>query len=102
MSELRYDPLRLRWTILATERNLRPNALGSKKKKEDEKKEKDPCPFCEGAENETPPEILAVGRKASTPNGPGWQVRVVTNKFPALRMGEKFQEEDTGLYSLAA
>ena len=32
----------------------------------------------------TPPEILAYGRNGGGPNTPGWSVRVVPNKFPAL------------------
>jgi UDPglucose--hexose-1-phosphate uridylyltransferase len=43
------------------------------------------CPFCEGKESGTPPESFAV-RGDSPPNGPGWQVRVVPNRFPAMRM----------------
>lgn len=38
-----------------------------------------PCPFCTGHEEETPPELFAI-RDAS-----GWQLRVVPNKFPAVR-----------------
>jgi UDPglucose--hexose-1-phosphate uridylyltransferase len=38
------------------------------------------CPFCDGHESETPPELMRVGRGA--PDTPGWRVRVVPNKFP--------------------
>jgi UDPglucose--hexose-1-phosphate uridylyltransferase len=38
------------------------------------------CPFCEGHESETPPEVTRVGGGA--PDTPGWRVRVVPNKYP--------------------
>src|SRR5712672_1894981 len=38
------------------------------------------CPFCEGNESETPPEVMRLGGGA--PDTPGWRVRVVPNKFP--------------------
>jgi UDPglucose--hexose-1-phosphate uridylyltransferase len=40
----------------------------------------DNCPFCEGHENETPPEVARVG--PGEPDTPGWRVRVVPNKYP--------------------
>ena len=42
------------------------------------------CPFCEGRESATPPETFALGRPERPPDTPGWQVRVVPNKFPAF------------------
>ena len=42
----------------------------------------------------TGPEVMAV-RDSSTPNSPDWRVRVIPNKFPALRIEEeslRFQE----------
>jgi UDPglucose--hexose-1-phosphate uridylyltransferase len=43
------------------------------------------CPFCEGNEQLTPPEVAAYGRGAGAPaDGRGWTVRVVPNKFPAF------------------
>ena len=32
----------------------------------------------------TPPEVLALGRAGGAPDTPGWTVRVVPNKFPAI------------------
>jgi UDPglucose--hexose-1-phosphate uridylyltransferase len=46
------------------------------------------CPFCEGRESLTPPEALALGRKFSEPDAPGWSVRVVPNLYPALERQE--------------
>jgi UDPglucose--hexose-1-phosphate uridylyltransferase len=42
------------------------------------------CPFCAGNEGLTPPEVDAVRPTGSAPDSPGWTIRVVPNKFPAL------------------
>lgn len=43
------------------------------------------CPFCEGREDRTPPEVLALPVVAGRePDTPGWQVRVVPNLYPAF------------------
>jgi UDPglucose--hexose-1-phosphate uridylyltransferase len=42
------------------------------------------CPFCEGHEAETPPETFALAPPGREPDTPGWQIRVVPNKFPAF------------------
>jgi UDPglucose--hexose-1-phosphate uridylyltransferase len=46
------------------------------------------CPFCEGHEDRTPPETLALPAEGREPNRPGWSVRVVPNKFPAFERQE--------------
>jgi len=85
MTELRKDPIIDNWVIISTERGKRP--LDYKIKTEEEKK--DSCVFCEGNESETPPEIFAFRKKGTKENGLGWKVRVVANKYPALKMEEK-------------
>jgi UDPglucose--hexose-1-phosphate uridylyltransferase len=50
--------------------------------------ELDECPFCEGREDRTPPEVFALPREGHTPNTPGWTVRVVPNLYPALERQE--------------
>lgn len=42
------------------------------------------CPFCEGHESETPPEVWADRPGGSAPDGPGWRVRAVQNPYPAV------------------
>jgi UDPglucose--hexose-1-phosphate uridylyltransferase len=42
------------------------------------------CPFCEGREDQTPPEVLAIAPPGREPDTPGWTVRVVPNKYPAF------------------
>lgn len=42
------------------------------------------CPFCEGSEHETPPEVAAERPDGSAPDGPGWVTRSFPNLYPAL------------------
>ena len=47
------------------------------------------CPFCEGREERTPPETLALGRAdGAAADAVGWTVRVVPNLYPALARQE--------------
>lgn len=55
------------------------------------------CPFCPGHESKTPPEVLAY-RASGEANGPGWTLRVVPNKFPALRVEGELDRQGEGLY----
>jgi len=82
MPELRKDPIVDRWVIIAKNRAERPLELaeGTPARRTTTAD----CPFCEGHERETTEEVLAVRTAGSAANGPGWQVRVVTNLYPAL------------------
>jgi UDPglucose--hexose-1-phosphate uridylyltransferase len=42
------------------------------------------CPFCEGREERTPPEVLATRADGGAADTPGWTTRVVPNLYPAL------------------
>lgn len=55
------------------------------------------CPFCPGNEHLTPREIFAI-RDKGTVNDPNWKIRVVPNKFPALRVEGDLNSEGIGLY----
>lgn len=81
MPELRKDPILSRWVIIATERAKRPSDLAVK---EEEYKKGVTCPFDEGNEKLTPPEICAVRDAGLQVDSPGWKVRVVPNLYPAL------------------
>lgn len=98
MSELRKDPITGRWVIIASERGQRPMNFAVR-----EEKTATPsgsCPFCEGNEDKTPPEIFALRAKGTKPNTPGWQVRVVANKFPALRIEGEPSPTRIGLFDM--
>lgn len=99
MSELRYDPVQRRWVIIATERGRRPTDYASEGNSSGSDQSKF-CPFCSGNEDKTPPEIYAVRRQGSLPNTPGWDVRVVMNKFPALRIEGDLDRQGIGLFDV--
>ena len=82
LPEWRQNPITGAWVIIAPERGTRPSeSPGS------------PafpplfesCPFCAGHEQHTPPELFAVRAAGSHVNQPGWRVRVVPNRYPAVR-----------------
>lgn len=83
MSELRYCPIRNRWSIIAPERKLRP--LEFLVPEPDKAVAPEVDPFAIGNEDLTPPEILSLPLPGRDRSG-GWQVRVFANKFPALRV----------------
>lgn len=82
MPELRRDPVGGRWVIIATERAARPQDFHTASRVP----KGGFCPFCEGNEDKTPPEVFARRPAGSRPDGPGWSIRIVPNKYPALRM----------------
>jgi len=96
MPELRYDPIRLRWTIISTERGRRPHEYLVRR----EPARADGCPFCYGNEHKTPPEVFYIGPPDREPNSPGWEVRVVPNKFPALKIEGELRREGMGLFDM--
>jgi UDPglucose--hexose-1-phosphate uridylyltransferase len=94
MPELRKDPVVGRWVIISTERSRRPTNFGPAHPTQPGTF----CPFCPGNEDKTPPEVYAVRRDGGAPNGPGWMVRVVPNKFPALQIEGSLDRRGEGLY----
>ena len=94
LPELRKDPITGRWVIIATDRAKRPTDFS---RQEIVPRGSATCPFDGGREYKTPPEILAY-RNSSGPNQPGWSLRVVPNKFPALRVEGELTREGAGLY----
>jgi UDPglucose--hexose-1-phosphate uridylyltransferase len=95
MNELRRDPITGRWIIVVSDRIPQPSAL----KAAPHAKKKDGCPFCYGSESLTPPEIVA-HRKHGAANTPDWTVRVVPNKFPALKIEGDLNREGVGVFDL--
>jgi UDPglucose--hexose-1-phosphate uridylyltransferase len=94
MPELRRDPVIGRWVIVTDERAQRPTDFRA----EPTAPRGGFCPFCEGHESKTPPEIFALREADSKPNGPGWRVRVVPNKFPVLKIEGNLEKRAHGLY----
>ena len=95
MPELRKDPITGLWVIIAGDRQRRPNdfriehstLIGSEH-----------CPFCTGHEAMTPPEVLAFRPFGLPGNGPGWDLRVVPNKFPALQVEGDLDRQGEGMF----
>jgi len=95
LPELRKDPVTGRWVIISTERHKRPSdfrvehvtPLGDAD-----------CPFCAGREHLTPPEVLAYRHNGSAPNAAGWDLRVVPNKFPALKVEGSLERQGEGMF----
>jgi len=100
MPELRKDPMTGQWVIIAAERARRPQEFlpfssrcdaefefeaqsDPKSAHRGQEKHAD-CPFCEGNESETTDEVAAIRSPDTRANTPGWRVRVVPNKYPAL------------------
>ena len=82
MSEIRYDRMNDTHVIIAPERLHRPDCgINNKNEIADET-----CPFCEGNESMTPPEIFAVRKSDTFANEVGWQTRVVPNLYKAVQI----------------
>lgn len=93
-SELRRDPITGQWVILAPDRARRPGAFI---RDEIPAQPAATCPFCPGHENETPPEVLSY-RDSGQANQPGWWIRAVPNKYPALRVEGDVDAAAHGLF----
>jgi len=94
LSELRKDPVTGRWVIISSERGRRPSDF----QEAPPKRKGGFCPFCAGNERFTPPEILAYREPGTVPNSQGWSLRVVPNKFPALKIEGNLDKTGIGLF----
>jgi UDPglucose--hexose-1-phosphate uridylyltransferase len=91
--EIRVDQLTGLPTILAPARADRPHQFQSGGREEEQGLEN--CPFCEGYEERTPPEVYAVRPDGGEPDTPGWTSRVVPNLYPALGAGDGTPQPDS-------
>jgi UDPglucose--hexose-1-phosphate uridylyltransferase len=94
MPQLRKDPLTNRWVIVNMERARPAESFSATAHPKSSKT----CPFCPGNESMTPPEILSFQKKGGSKTAGNWQVRVVPNKFPALKIEEKPEKYAFGVY----
>ena len=91
---LRRDPLSGSWTVIAPRRGARPHDGVARRDAADGAQAAAPtapaeCPFCEGHEGLTPPELDALRPAGGAPDTPGWTVRVVPNKYPVFAGGHE-------------
>lgn len=96
MSQMRKDVFTGRWVITADTTAVRPSDFHFKKFA----RETTFCPFCETNEASTPPEVFAIRKLGSSPNGPGWSVRVVPNVAPRLRIEGDLGRRAEGFHDL--
>lgn len=96
MSQMRKDVLSGRWVIMAEATTIRPSDFQFKRFST----ETSFCPFCESNEASTPPEVFAIRHPGSSPNGPGWSVRVVPNSAPRLRIEGELGRRAEGFHDL--
>lgn len=95
MSFLRFDQTTADWVIFAPSRARRPHELRTRTPVADGNPDRDAnCPFCAGNEALTPPEIYATRPAGGSVSQ--WTVRVVPNKFPALRIEEDNRHYQNG------
>ena len=95
MPELRKDPVIGRWVIISSERSKRPSDFAGGGQS---RRNAGLCPFCPGNENATPPEIRADRDPETSANTPGWKLRVIPNKFPALTIEGELNREGVGIF----
>jgi len=96
MPVLRKDPITGRWVINPDTTEDRTSSLVEMEKLPP----KEGCPFCEGNERYTPSEIFALRDRGSRKDEPGWQVRVVPNISPALRVELDLDRRAERMYDL--
>lgn len=96
MPQFRKDPVTSRWVITATEDAKGPNDFV----REPGRVRTGMCPFCPGNEDKTPDEVLAYREPGKPANSDGWWLRVVPNKFPALRLEGELTRAGDGMYDL--
>ena len=90
VSELRFCPIRHRWTIVAPEPTRRLNEHRLMNGEDAVSAKNDP--FAPGNESQTPPEIFRLPA-----GGQKWQVRVFANSSPVLRVEGEVVREAVGL-----
>lgn len=99
MSELRKDPVSKRWVVFAPERGQRPHDYKEEDKKKHFTEDTAKCPFCEGHESFSGEELMAYEKiPGRHPDTPGWWIRVLENKYPALREEEELGKVGAGIY----
>jgi UDPglucose--hexose-1-phosphate uridylyltransferase len=81
--EIRIDQLTGLRTILAPGRASRPEAF-AKAARDLTPVGRENCPFCEGAEEQTPPESWAFRPGGGDPDSPGWIARSMPNLYPVF------------------
>lgn len=79
MPEFRQNLATREWVVIAKERAKRPDQFRRTDERPAPPRFREDCPFCPGHTDRTPPAVL------TDPQAGEWRVRVVPNKFAAVR-----------------
>lgn len=95
MQQFRRDPILGRWIIVQADKAISPSdyfdqSVGAKQIGKF-------CPFCVGNEDKNPPDIFTDRTPQSGANS-AWNLRVIANKFPALRIEGDLDRQGIGIY----
>ncbi|MCM8781551.1 MAG: galactose-1-phosphate uridylyltransferase [Candidatus Omnitrophica bacterium] len=96
MPELRRDPITGRWIIINIDNPKGPHQY----EVETNVKKGGVCAFCPGNEKMTPPEIISYSKTKRDKDTPGWTLRVVPNKFPALQIEGNLDRVGVGIFDM--
>ena len=96
MPELRKDPIIGRWVIISVERAKRPSDF----KVHHTEEEDGVCPFCEGNEERTLPEVLVIRKPGTKKDNPGWDVRVIPSIAQRLDLQGGLDRRGVGMYDV--
>lgn len=96
MTELRKDPITGRWVIVHVQGDMQLPEL----RPVDTDGDRENCPFCEGREDRTSPEIFSYRSKGTYPNTPGWFVRCIPNIHPVLTSSIDPGRRGLGLFDM--
>lgn len=91
MSELRFDPVKKIWAVIATDRSRKPDDF-LVRRLNFRKDELSVCPFCKGQEEKAGHEIYSLRHKGE------WLTRVVPNRYPAFRIEGELKRYGHGIY----
>ena len=99
MPELRKDPIVGRWVIIAHERAKRPHDF---KRRPAGQPSRGVCPFCEGHEDKTPPEILAYRDAARGPTARAGGSASCPTSSPPCKIEGSLNKRGDGIYDMMA
>lgn len=100
MSELRKDPVVGRWVIIDQE--LTQSTKDFSEPKEAIITDPSTCPFCQGHEHMTLPEILGYRPPETQKDKPGWWIRVFANQPAILRIEGNLKRQGVGMFDMTS
>ncbi len=98
MSEIRYNFLYDRYVIISPERLHRPPIGRLDTPDISQHSPRSTCPFCEGNESKTTPEITSIREAETKPNQKGWKTRVIPNLYRALSIETPHLAQTHGIF----